>query len=192
MSQQASMLSKSAGTSTAGPTPNPAPIVELARFLARGLRASSSLLSTLLSRTTATLALSLLAPLALLARPLAYLLAPVLLLARVLLDVCVRGPYAFAAALARDVHPLYAFVGAACICAAAVGFAARVVAAALAHALVAPRPSRARRTEPEFPDELPASPVVSGEPRSEKSAIRTSSGKPRVKKRVSIKEERET
>ena len=179
MSQQASVLSKSAGTSTVGPTANPAPIVELARFLGQALSLSYSLFS----RSTVAVIRSLAVPLAVLFRPIIYLLAPVIVLTQVVLDIFVFTPYAIALSIARNVYPLYVFVGAAAICALAVGLVARMLSTGLVHTLFVP--SRPRKAK-DLPEERP----VSVEPRSAKSAIKAGS-KPRIKKRVSIKEERE-
>ncbi|KAI0694660.1 hypothetical protein C8T65DRAFT_51696 [Cerioporus squamosus] len=77
------------------------PILDFARLVGHFLAASYALVS----RTTVTLALSLLAPISLLYSPIAYLLAPVFVLARVLLNVFVLTPYAIITSVARNVYP---------------------------------------------------------------------------------------
>ncbi|GJE96207.1 hypothetical protein PsYK624_124010 [Phanerochaete sordida] len=57
--------------------------------------------------------------------PLLYILAPVIVLARILLEVLVLAPYYLITGVAREVYPLYVFVGAACLWAAFVGLCAR-------------------------------------------------------------------
>ena len=59
--------------------------------------------------------------------PLLYILAPVIVLGRILLEVLVLAPYSLVTGVAREVYPIYVFVGAACIWAAFIGFCARGV-----------------------------------------------------------------
>ena len=171
-------LFKGNGTPSAGP--QAPPIVELARFLGQALSVSYGFFS----RTTVAIVLSLIAPVTLLYYPLTYLFAPVIVLAQVLIDLLVFTPYAIVLSVARNVYPIYVFVGATCLCALGVGYFARALSAGITRTFFTPLPQE--KTD-ELPEELP-SPV---EPRSEKSMLKASGlPKPRVKKRVSIKEER--
>ncbi|KAI0749607.1 hypothetical protein C8Q80DRAFT_634853 [Daedaleopsis nitida] len=155
------------------------PIVELAQLVARIFAASY----TLVSRTTIAVLLSLLAPISLLYSPIAYLLAPVFVFTSVILDVFVFTPYAIVVAVARNVYPIYVFVGCAAICAALIGFSARMLSEGIKRMLFGPR-----RPREEQGDDAP---VPASEPK-EKSAMKSSTApKTRVRKRVSIKEERD-
>ncbi|KAI0349748.1 hypothetical protein OH77DRAFT_1172132 [Trametes cingulata] len=149
----------------------PPPIVEIARVAGHGIALSFSYLS----RGSTTAIRYLLSPVSLLYNPLLYLLAPVIVLAQVLLDLLVFTPYSVIITVARNVYPIYVFVGAACICAAFFGFLARMVATSLTYAIFAPRPPTS--TQP--PEAV-----------SEKAAMRSAAPKTRLRKRVSIKEER--
>ncbi|RPD61053.1 hypothetical protein L226DRAFT_612780 [Lentinus tigrinus ALCF2SS1-7] len=151
------------------------PIVELAKLVGHFVAASYGVLS----RTTVAVALTLLAPVSLLYGPIAYIFAPVIVLSRVLLDVFVLTPYAIITSVARNVYPIYVFVGSAVICALVLGMLARVVSAGLQKVLFGPRP--ALEMEPE------AEVLVESK---EKSAIKPATLKTRLRKRVSIKEER--
>ena len=171
------------GPATAARSP---PIVELARFLVRAL----SLSYGVLSRTTIALLFSLLAPLSLIFTPISYLLSPVFVLIQVLLDVFVFTPYAIVAAVARNLYPLYVFLGTAVLCALALGFAARALSSVIMRVLFAPRRPKAKQPVPELEPEREAPPPP--EPREkEKGSLRTSVSKTRTRKRVSIKEERD-
>ncbi|TFK88834.1 hypothetical protein K466DRAFT_585190 [Polyporus arcularius HHB13444] len=153
------------------------PIVDLARLVGHFLAASYSLVS----RTTVTVALTLLAPISLLYSPIAYLLAPVFVLLRVLLDVFILTPYAIITSVARNVYPIYVFIGSAVICALMLGGLARLLSSSIQNALFAPRSAR-----PEIEPE-PKIPVDA----KEKSANKPATPKTRLRKRVSIKEERD-
>ncbi|KAH9902622.1 hypothetical protein C8Q73DRAFT_12660 [Cubamyces lactineus] len=148
------------------------PIVELARLTGHALSLSFSYTA----RGSMTLARYILFPLPLLSAPLLYLLAPVLVLSRVLLDIFVFAPFTIFSVLARNIYPIYVFVGVACICAAFVGYLARAISIGLTYAIFA------SRSPP--PSETPE-PAIS----REKSTPR-SPQKMRSRKRVSIKEER--
>lgn len=175
----AAYIQKGGDAAPVAPSP---PIVELLKLTGHILSGSY----TLISRTTVGLLLSLLAPLSLLYSPIAYLLAPVVVLVQVLVDILVLTPYAIVASVARNVYPIYVFVGATALCTVAIGFAARLVATFVMHLLFAP-PQRPRGTNREE-EEVQFSAV---EPK-EKSAMRqATTSKTRVRKRVSIKEERE-
>ncbi|KAI0671889.1 hypothetical protein C8Q78DRAFT_1031291 [Trametes maxima] len=150
-------------------TSNPPPIVEFARVAGHVLTLSLSYLS----RGTVILTRSLTTPLAVLYNPLLYLLAPAIVLLQILLEIFVFTPYAIMASLIRNVYPIYVFVGAACICSALLGSIARIVTSALAYALFAPR------TPPTPKDEV-----------QEKKASTSAIPKPRLRKRVSIREDR--
>ncbi|KAI0368032.1 hypothetical protein BV20DRAFT_969889 [Pilatotrama ljubarskyi] len=161
----------SASLPVASAATTPPPIVEIARVAGRGLALSLSYLS----RGSIAAVRYLLSPLSLLYIPVLYLLGPVIVLSQVLLDVLVYTPYSIIATVVRNVYPIYVFVGAACICAAFFGFLARLVATSLVYAIFAPRPP---------------SPVDSPEAPPEKVAVRPAAPKTRLRKRVSIKEER--
>ena len=60
-----------------------------------------------------------------LSTPLLYILSPVIVLARILVQVLITGPYSLVVGLLRAIYPIYVFVGAACIVAAGIGFCAR-------------------------------------------------------------------
>ena len=160
------------------------PIVEIARFLSGALTASLGVLS----RTAVAIIFSLSAPISLLLTPAFYLLSPVFVLVQVLLDVFVFTPYAIVAAVARNVYPIYVLVGVATICALGLGFTARIVSTFILRALFAPRP-KPKVVVQELKPERDAPPPP--EP-TEKRALRTSAPRTRVRKRVSIKEERDT
>ncbi|KAI1797396.1 hypothetical protein LXA43DRAFT_878151 [Ganoderma leucocontextum] len=168
------------GDSAAARSP---PIVELARFLARALTLSYGVLS----RTTVALIFSLLAPLSLIFAPISYLLSPVFILIQVLLDVFVFTPYSIIAAVARNVYPVYVFLGAAIISALLLGFAARTVSSTIVRALFTPRP-KPKPPVPELQPEREAPPPP--EPK-EKGPLRTGVSKMRTRRRVSIREERD-
>ncbi|KAI0648953.1 hypothetical protein C8Q79DRAFT_948045 [Trametes meyenii] len=163
------VLATSSAESIASVTSNPPPIVEFARVAGHILTLSFSYLS----RGVVTLTRSLSTPLALLYTPVLYLLAPAIVLSQILLEIFVFTPCAIVASLTRNIYPIYVFVGAACICSALLGSAARIVASALAYALFAPR------TPPTPKDET-----------REKEASKPPVPKTRLKKRVSIREER--
>ena len=152
------------------------PIVDLARLVGHFVAASYGIVS----RTTVAVALTLLAPISLLYGPIAYLLAPVIVLSQVLLDVFLFTPYAIITSVARNVYPIYVFVGSAVICALILGGVARVVSTGIQRALFAPR-SASLEMEPE-----PEPKIV-----KEKSANKPSTPRTRLRKRVSIKEERD-
>ena len=154
------------------------PIVDFARLVGHFVAASYGIVS----RTTVAVALPLLAPISLLYGPIAYLLAPVIVLSQVLLDVFLSAPYAIITSVARNVYPLYVFVGSAVICALILGGVARVVSAAIQHALFAPS-SAGLETESEPEPKVPVD-------AREKSAPKPATPKTRLRKRVSIKEER--
>ncbi|EKM58477.1 uncharacterized protein PHACADRAFT_252826 [Phanerochaete carnosa HHB-10118-sp] len=59
--------------------------------------------------------------------PLLYILAPVIVLGRILLEVLIFAPYSLMTGAAREVYPIYVFIGATCIWAAFVGLCARGV-----------------------------------------------------------------
>ncbi|TBU46803.1 hypothetical protein BD309DRAFT_568459 [Dichomitus squalens] len=159
------------------------PIVDIIRFLSSASTASFGVIS----RTTLAVIFTLLAPISLLLTPISYLLSPVFVLVQVLLDVFVFAPYAVTAAIARNVYPIYVLVGVAVICALVVGFTARIITSSILHAIFAPR-AKPKAAVKELQPERDAPPPP--EPR-EKSAFRTGVPKTRVRKRVSIKEERE-
>ncbi|KAI0325441.1 hypothetical protein GY45DRAFT_241844 [Cubamyces sp. BRFM 1775] len=148
------------------------PIVELARLTGHALSLSFSYTV----RGLATSARYLLLPLPLLSTPLLYLLAPVLVLSQVLLDILVFTPYTIFTVLARNIYPIYVFVGIACICAMFVGYLARAISVGLTYAIFAPRSTPL----PEAPES-----AVSREPSTPRSPQKT-----RIRKRVSIKEKR--
>ncbi|KAH9945231.1 uncharacterized protein BXZ73DRAFT_38500 [Epithele typhae] len=170
MNSQPALLPKPDSGTVAASSPSP-PIVELARFLAHLFTVSYRFFS----QTTLTLVLSIFAPLTLIYSPISYLLAPVFVFLRVLLDLFIFTPYAIAASIARNVYPIYVFVGTALLCAICVGLVARAISSSIQHVLFAP----------------PEQPVSPNEAKSEKSSLKTSAPKPRVKKRVSIKKERD-
>lgn len=62
-----------------------------------------------------------------LSSPLLYILAPVIVLGRILLDALVLAPFSLITGVAREVYPIYVFVGAAFIWAIFVGLCARGV-----------------------------------------------------------------
>ncbi|KAI0709950.1 hypothetical protein C8Q76DRAFT_740526 [Earliella scabrosa] len=163
----------------AAAAPSP-PIVELAKFLGHVLNRSYALIS----RTTIGVLLSLLAPISFLYSPVAYLLAPVFVLTRVLLDVFVFTPYAIVVSVAHNLYPIYVFVGSAVLCAIVLGFFARAVSTGIVRAIFAPRKPR---QDVEMEEDVPGSAT---EPR-EKSAMKPAGPKTRVRKRVSIKEDKE-
>ena len=165
-------------TGTVSQVASSPPIVEIARFVGQALQKSYGLAS----RIAITIVRSLIAPITLLYHPVSYLLAPVTVLAQVLLDLFVFTPYAITLSVVRNVYPLYVFVGAACICALLVGFVARAFATALVRALFAPRRAGNRSRD------ISVSPV---EHKSEKSSLKKVPSKTRLRKRVSIKEERD-
>ncbi|KAH9945219.1 uncharacterized protein BXZ73DRAFT_39030 [Epithele typhae] len=179
MSQQPELLPRPDGGTLAASSPSP-PIVELARFLAHLLTISYRFLS----QTTLALALSIFAPLTVLYSPVSYVLAPIFVFLRVLLSLLVLTPYAIATSLAQNAYPIYVFVGAALLCALCVGILARAISSGIQRALFAPSHPRSRARVAGNPSPPPAV------PKSEKSSLRTSASKPRVKKRVSIREER--
>ncbi|KAI9066323.1 hypothetical protein FKP32DRAFT_1610196 [Trametes sanguinea] len=155
----------------ASPTSTSPPIVELARVAGHAVSLSFSYLSRGLSLITR----SLLVPLPLLYNPVLYLLGPVIVLSQVLLDVFVFTPYGLVAALARNVYPIYVFVGAALICAALVGYLARMISVGLTYAIFASRSPSVSKPQ-ETARDLPY--------------LRDATPKTRIRKRVSIKEER--
>ena len=57
--------------------------------------------------------------------PLFYILAPVIVVVGILIEVLITGPYSLTVGLLRAIYPIYVFVGAACIVAAAIGLCAR-------------------------------------------------------------------
>ncbi|KAI0663778.1 hypothetical protein C8Q70DRAFT_378169 [Cubamyces menziesii] len=148
------------------------PIVELARLTGHALSLSFSYTA----HGSVTLLRYILLPLPLLSTPLLYLLAPVFVLSQVLLDVFIFTPFTIVSVLVRNIYPVYVFVGAACICAAFVGYLARAITVGLTYAIFAPR-SAPPLEEPE--------PTISREKGTTKNAQ-----KARSRKRVSIKEER--
>lgn len=187
-----STLQKGNAASLASLNATSPPIVALARILGHFLSTSYALLS----RTTLTVALALLAPLSVLYNPISYLLAPVFVLASVLLDVLVFTPYAVFVAVARSVYPLYVFVGSAVLCALLVGFLARALSAGITRALFG-TPNSPTEAEDDKEEDMrgrkgsgPRGAPVRAESR-EKSALRTpGTSKTRLRKRVSIQEER--
>ncbi|OSC99884.1 hypothetical protein PYCCODRAFT_1460490 [Trametes coccinea BRFM310] len=156
----------------ASPASTSPPIVELARVAGHAVSLSLSYLS----RGLSVLARSLLVPLPLLYTPLLYLLGPVIAFAQVLLDIFVFAPYAIVAFVARNVYPIYVFVGAALICAALVGYLARMISVGLTYAIFAPRSPPPAFKHQETAREMPY--------------LRDATPKTRMRKRVSIKEER--
>ena len=91
---------------------------------------------------------SLAALITLLYYPLNYLFAPVIILAQVLFDLLVFTPYAIVLSVARDVYPIYVFVGATCLCALGVGYFARALSTVITRTFFTPRPQE------KLPEEL--------------------------------------
>lgn len=149
---------------------NEPPIVQFAHTAGHVLAISFSYLS----RVSATFARLSFSPLSLVYNPIIYLLSPVIVLSQVLLQVFVFSPYNIILSIARNVYPIYVFVGVACICAAFFGYTARMVSIALTYVIFPPRPPKASSQDP-FP---------------EKETSTSSPPKTRLRKRVSIKEER--
>lgn len=149
---------------------NEPPIVQFTRAAGHVLAISFSYLS----RASATLARLSFSPLSLVYSPIVYLLSPVIVLSQVLLQVFIFSPYNIVLSIARNVYPIYVFVGVACICAAFFGYTARMVSIALTYVIFPPRPPKTSSQDP-FP---------------EKETPTSSPPKTRLRKRVSIKEER--
>ncbi|KAI8982732.1 hypothetical protein BD414DRAFT_418916 [Trametes punicea] len=157
--------------SAASATSSSPPIVELARVAGNVIALSFSYLSHGLAIVTRSLLVSL----PLLYNPVIYLLGPVIVFSQVLLDVFVFTPYAIIVSLLRNVYPIYVFVGAACICAALVGSLARLISIGLVYAIFPPRPKASVKTV---------------EKTLERANPKAATPKTRLRKRVSIKEER--
>ncbi|PCH39928.1 hypothetical protein WOLCODRAFT_98016 [Wolfiporia cocos MD-104 SS10] len=103
------------------------PIVHILRILTSATSALFSLLTRIIANTAhLAVATPISTIVTALYTPVAYLLAPLTLFLSVLFDVCVRTPNALVAAILDGIYPLYAFVGASCICAGCVGLAARL------------------------------------------------------------------
>ncbi|KIP10457.1 hypothetical protein PHLGIDRAFT_230380 [Phlebiopsis gigantea 11061_1 CR5-6] len=155
--------------------PTPPPIVHFTLlalgFFSKVFSALSFLSSQAWAVTTTTIVpLRLL--LSVLSTPLIYVLSPVIVLANILAQIFLVGPYNLATAFLKAIHPIYVFVGIACIVAAAVGLCARGAVYVL-HAFFISEP-----TEPEVVPEDKTTPVVKAE-----------ETRPRTRKKVSIKEE---
>ncbi|KAI0775050.1 hypothetical protein BD413DRAFT_444584, partial [Trametes elegans] len=106
------------------------PIVQFGRVAGHVL----TLTFSYLSRATVLTSRYMHVPLSVLYTPITYLLGPVIVLSQVLLQIFVFSPYALLSSLIRNVYPIYVFVGAACICAATVGYVARLVSTGLVYA----------------------------------------------------------
>ncbi|KAI0636083.1 hypothetical protein C8Q77DRAFT_613658 [Trametes polyzona] len=125
------------GPITAAATPTSPPIVQFARVASHALALSF----TYLLRASSVLTQYSLTPLSLLYTPALYLLSPIIVLSQILVDIFVLSPYTILASLARNIYPLYVFVGIACICAAFCGYVARMVSIGITYLIFAPRPS---------------------------------------------------
>ncbi|CDO75167.1 hypothetical protein BN946_scf184866.g8 [Trametes cinnabarina] len=154
----------------ASPTSTSPPIVEVARVASHLI----SIASTYILRGLSAIIRSIIVPLPFLYKPLLYLLGPVIVFAQVLLDIFIFTPYGITVTLARNVYPIYVFVGVACLCAGLIGYLARAVAAGLTYAIFSPRsrlPPKKRETT------------------LERNYTQNGTPKTRLRKRVSIKEE---
>lgn len=147
------------------------PIVHVIR-VAFGILSTLFSAISLLSMSTWTIIKTALAPLRYLffglSTPVLYILSPVIILASIIVEVFIIGPYSLAVGFLRTIYPIYVFVGAACIVAAVVGLCARGAAQFL-HASIFERD--ATRAEAVAP------------------ALKAGVARPKTPKKVSIKEE---
>ncbi|KAH9847507.1 hypothetical protein C2E23DRAFT_848165 [Lenzites betulinus] len=147
------------------------PIIHFARIAGHVFALSFSYLSSF----STTLAGYSLVPLNFAFTPIYYVLSPVIVFVQVLLEVFLFSPYAIITSVVRNIYPIYVFVGVACIFSALLGYVARMISRGLTYAVFTPRRPSATLAEDPAPDAAPP---------------KATTPKTRVRRRVSIKEER--